>query len=275
MLHAYASHPCVPQPKRWFYMQIEKWLDHFTDHYVAGSDSIRQYGIDHRIMHPNKITRIYNALRQERVNKHYDRSTSRAALGIPSNALVAGAIARLEPQKGLMYFVRAMPLVLQSVPHAHFAIAGDGPLLTTLQDHVRQLGISSRVHFVGWQNDIGMVLSALDAMVLPSLWEAFGIVSLESMAMRVPVIASNVDGIPEVVRDGETGLLVPARDTWALAQAIIALLTDSSRAYAMGCRGREWVLERFTVSSMVAHHALLYQNLVEGSRRKDGSGIKG
>jgi glycosyltransferase involved in cell wall biosynthesis len=262
MIHAYAGHEQVPPLKRGLYLMIEKWLDGYTDHYVAGSDYIRTYGIDHGIMRPDKITRIYYALRQEHISITGDPVAYRARLGIPDSSPVAGAVARLERQKGLIYFVQAMPTILQHVPDAHFVIAGDGPLREVLRAEAEQLGVSSRVHFTEWVSKVGQVLSVLNILVTPSLWEAFGIVNLEAMACGVPVVASRVDGIPEVIRDGETGLLVPPADPAGLAQAIIDLLRDQERAHQMGECGREWVARQFSVFAMVKSHEQLYQKLL-------------
>jgi glycosyltransferase involved in cell wall biosynthesis len=261
MIHAYAGHERVPPLKRKLYLMIEKWLDRYTDHYVAGSDYIRAYGIDHGIMHPDKITRIYYALRQDHIAVTGDPVTYRARLGIPASSPVAGAIARLELQKGLVYFIQAVPIVLQQVPDAHFIISGDGPLHKVLCTEAEQQGVSSRVHFTGWESEVGRVLSVLNIMVTPSLWEAFGIVNLEAMACGVSVVASRINGIPEVVRDRETGLLVPPADPATLAQAIIDLMRDQERAHKMGECGREWVARQFSVSAMVKSHDQLYQRL--------------
>jgi glycosyltransferase involved in cell wall biosynthesis len=261
MIHAYAGHERVPPLKRKLYLLVEKWLDRYTDHYVAGSDYIRAYGINHGIMRPDKITRIYYALRQKHISVTGDPITYRAKLGIPDSSPVAGTIARLELQKGLVYFIQAMPTVLQHAPDAHFIISGDGPLREALGIEAKQQGVSSRVHFTGWENEIGRVLSVLNVMVTPSLWEAFGIVNLEAMAYGVPVVASRIDGIPEVIRDGETGLLVSPADPGKLAQAIIDLMRDQERAHKMGECGREWVAQQFSVSAMVKSHEQLYQRL--------------
>jgi glycosyltransferase involved in cell wall biosynthesis len=261
MIHAYAGHEQVPPLKRRLYLTIERWLDRYTDHYVAGSDYIRAYGIDNGIMRPDKITRIYYALRQDHISIAGDPVNYRARLGIPNSGPVAGAIARFELQKGLVYFIRAMPMVLQQVPDAHFIISGDGPLRETLYTEAEQQGVSSRVHFTGWESEVGRVLSVLNIMVTPSLWEAFGIVNLEAMACGVPIVASRINGIPEVVRDRETGLLVPPADPAKLAQAIIDLMRDQERAHKMGKCGREWVARQFSVSTMVESHDQLYQSL--------------
>ncbi|CAG0935230.1 glycogen synthase [Thermoflexales bacterium] len=262
MIHAYAGHEQVPQPKRRLYLAIEKWLDRYTDHYVAGSDYIRAYGINNGIMCPDKITRIYYALRREHISVIDDSMAYRTRLGIPNSSPVAGAIARLELQKGLVYFIQAMPVVLQQVPDAHFIISGDGPLREALCTEAEQQGVSSRVHFTGWESEVGRVLSVLNIMVTPSLWEAFGIVNLEAMACGVPIVASRVNGIPEVVRDNETGLLVPPADPAKLAQAIIDLMNDQERRHQMGAYGQEWAARHFSVSTMVKSHEQLYQALV-------------
>lgn len=262
MIHAYAGHERIPQPKRKAYLMIERWLDRYTTHYVAGSDYIRTYGIDQSIMRPDKITRIYYALRQDHILPKNDPAAYRAKLGIPENSPVVGAVARLEPQKGLLYFIQAMPTVLQHIPAVHFVISGDGPLREALYAAAEQQGVSSCVHFTGWESEVGQVLSSLNIMVTPSLWEAFGIVNLEAMAYGIPVVASRVGGIPEVVCDGKTGLLVPSADSGKLAQAIVDLMSNQERAHQMGAYGREWAAQHFSASTMLKGHEQLYRTLL-------------
>jgi|YNPMSStandDraft_1061717.scaffolds.fasta_scaffold01204_7 glycosyltransferase involved in cell wall biosynthesis len=265
MIHAYACHPYVRQPKRWLYRQVERWLDRFTDHYIAGSDYIRAYGIANRIMPPEKITRIYYAFRHERLKDSPNRNVARRDLGLPVDAPVAGVIARLERQKGVIFFIRALPKVLQQIPKAHFIIAGDGPLRSMLYEEAARLNILSHLHFLGWREDVGRVLASLDVTVLPSLWEAFGIISVESMAMGVPVIASRVGGIPEVVRDGETGLLVSPENSDELGRAIISLLADPAYAQRLGLQGIQWVSTQFSLTNMVQAHQRIYYDLLSNS----------
>jgi glycosyltransferase involved in cell wall biosynthesis len=125
------------------------------------------------------------------------------------------------------------------------------------------LGISERVHFLGWREDAGALMAQLEIFVAPSLWEGFGLVFLEAMAQACPVIASRVSSIPEVVEDGVTGLLVPPNDAASLAEAIQSLLDDPSRAQAMGTAGRARLQTHFSEQKMIEQTAALYRNVIQ------------
>ena len=150
----------------------------------------------------------------------------RRELGIPPDAPLIGVVARLEPEKGHRFLVEAMPSVLRAVPDARLAIVGEGSQAVALADLTESLGLGDRVVLTGRREDVSAVTADLTVAVLPSLREAQGISILEAMARRVPVVASAVGGIPEVITSGTDGLLVPPGDPSALADAIVTLLRD-------------------------------------------------
>src|SRR5207245_5478451 len=133
----------------------------------------------------------------------------------------------------------ALPAILRSFPNLHYVIVGSGEPAyeRTLQGVVSRLGLENRVHFMGFQNVVYPYLAALNLYVHPALMEGFGIAVLEAMAMRKPVVATTTGGLPEIVQDGQTGLLVPPGEPNVLAQAIVSLLLDSTRRVAMGRSG--------------------------------------
>ncbi len=189
------------------------------------------------------------------------RAALRAALGLPADALLVGSVCRLVEQKGLLYGMRGFAAVAGEIPGAHYVIAGDGPLRPALEAEARALDVSERVHFLGWRDDAHAVFAALDVFLAPSLWEGFGLVFLEAMAHRLPVISTTVSAIPEIVVDGETGWLVPPRDTDALAGALRAALTDPAARQARGANGRARLEAEFTVEAMVERTLAVYRNV--------------
>ncbi len=189
------------------------------------------------------------------------RAALRAALGLPAEALLVGSVCRLVEQKGLVYGLRGFAAVAGEIPGAHYVIAGDGPLRSALEAEARALGVSERVHFLGWRDDAHAVFAALDVFLAPSLWEGFGLVFLEAMAHRLPVISTTVSAIPETVVDGETGWLVPPRDADALAGALRAALTDPVARRARGANGRARLEAEFTVEAMVERTLAVYRSL--------------
>ena len=140
-------------------------------------------------------------------------------------------------------------------------IAGDGPLREALEAETRALDLSSRVHFLGWRDDPHALIAALDVLLAPSLWEGFGLVFLEAMALNVPIIATRVSAIPEVVIDGETGWLVPPRDADALAATLLDALTHPDARRKWGANGRCRLETQFTAETMVERTLAVYRGL--------------
>ena len=156
-----------------------------------------------------------------------------------------------------------MPLLLERVPRAHAVIAGSGDLEEYLRDLALEVGVADRVHVLGPRRDVPALMHAIDVFAMPSIWEGFGLVLLEAMAAGRPIVASRVATIPEVVVDGETGVLVPPGDPLALAEALAGLAREPERAQAFGKAGRERLRTRFSIEKMVGDTELLYRELVE------------
>jgi glycosyltransferase involved in cell wall biosynthesis len=201
----------------------------------------------------------------------YDRTEACCTLiedyGLEPGAQIVGVVGRLEPEKGHPTLIDAWPRVLESVPDAYLLIVGEGSRREALEHQVAELGIGSRVIFTGRRDDVPAVTAALDVAVLPSYREAQGLTILEAMALSRPVVASNVGGIPEMVEDGRTGLLVPPHDPQALATAIIRLLVDHPLADMLARAGHDLVHERFCLEKMVRSIEDLYDEGAATIRR--------
>lgn len=181
----------------------------------------------------------------------------RGELGLSDHPVI-GTIGNLYSVKGHRYLLEAAALVTEAIPNATFLIVGRGSLLSELQQTARSLGIERRVLFLGYRQDIPTLLQAMDVFVLPSLSEGLPLSLLEAMAAEKPVVATDVGGIPEVIDDGETGLLVASGDAEALAQRILSLLTNAPLARRLGWDARLRVEQRFSISSMVRAYEKLY-----------------
>ncbi|HEX5038602.1 MAG TPA: glycosyltransferase family 4 protein, partial [Candidatus Limnocylindria bacterium] len=182
----------------------------------------------------------------------------RSEFGVPSGAPLLGVVARLEPEKGHRYLIGAMPSILRAAPEARLAVVGEGSEASALADLAASLGVGDRVLFTGRRDDVSALTGDLTVAVLPSLREAQGISILEAMARRVPVVASAVGGIPEVITSGTDGLLVPPGDAAALADAITALLTDDELRERIGAAGYRTVVERYSIDAQVRRTELVY-----------------
>jgi glycosyltransferase involved in cell wall biosynthesis len=210
---------------------------------------------------PSKTVVIYNGVDEERFSHFNNVSTARVELGIESNDPVLGSVSSLTPHKGHIYMFQAAPKILESFPSTKFLFVGDGNLREELEGQVKILNISSNVIFTGIRKNIPELLNLMDIFVLPSSSrEGLGISIIEAMAVEKPVVATNIGGIPEVVQDGKTGILVPPQNSEALAGAIIELLNDSGKAEKMGRMGRLRIKDAFTTQRMISEIENLYRH---------------
>lgn len=187
------------------------------------------------------------------------RTETRQMLRLPIDVPVALCVSRLSPEKDVGTFLEACALTVATIPDARFLVAGDGPQMPALGQRLAFLHLEERAALLGARDDVPRLLSASDLFCLTSREEGLGIAPLEAMACGLPVVATRVGGIPEVVQDGVTGLLVPPADPAAFAAAMAALLTDPARARAFGEAGRARVLSHFAEKAMVAATRAVYE----------------
>jgi len=216
------------------------------------------------------ISLIYNGVDLQRYNHQQPCCTLHEEYGIDADAPIVGVVARLEPEKGHRTLLDAWPLVLAAVPNAWLLVVGEGSERDSLEAQADILGISGRVVFTGRREDVPAVTAALDISVLPSYREAQGLSVLEAMALSRPVVASAVGGIPEMIEDGVSGLLVPSHDCDALAAAIVRLLTDHPLADTIARRGHDLVHERFCIELMVQAVSDAYDEAALRIRQSEG-----
>ena len=186
----------------------------------------------------------------------------RAELGLSEEVRLVGMVARLARQKGIGDFIRAARGVLDSYPSAAFVLAGDGPLMEEARELRAELGLEAHLHLVGQVEWARELIQALDVLVISSLSEGSSVVAMEAMALGKPVVATAVGGVPEVVADGQTGILVQPGDPAGLAAAVVELLSDPARAEEMGERGRQRAAAHFDIAEMLARTKAVYADLV-------------
>lgn len=184
---------------------------------------------------------------------------------LPAGEPVIGAVKALVPTKGFSYLLDAMPKVLERHPRARLLLVGDGPERAKLERQARDLGIADRVEFAGEaaHDQVHSYLARMDVFVQPSLTESFGVSALEASATALPVVASDVEGGREIVRDGETGILVPPGESESLAHALLRLLDQPDLRAAMGTAGRHFVEQRYNWPENAARMEALYREVVE------------
>jgi glycosyltransferase involved in cell wall biosynthesis len=243
-------------------------IDRLVDRIIVVSEDNRAQQLVHTGRKPSKVVTIYNGIPIQEWQPRPPEvvAAQKRELGLDNAAPIIGTTGRLVEQKGLPYFLRMAALLLPDFPAAKFVIVGDGPLRDEFVALARDLGLADRVVFTGFRTDVPDLMSVFDLFVLASVYEPFGLVLVQAMALQKPIVATRVGGIPEVVADGETGLLVPPRQPAALAEAAARLLRDEALARRMGQAGRERVLARFTAEAMARKTMALYEELLARKR---------
>lgn len=242
------------------FVWIERAAAKFTDRIVTLTERGRREHVEFKIGPLEKFIAIPSGIdiHPARFSEE-DTRQLRGQWIIPSERFIFGTVARLDPIKGIPYLVQAMAEVVKAKPDSQLLIVGDGEQKQELQASCERLGIKYHVTFTGHQNNVGRFMEMMDVFVLPSLNEGMGRVLLDAMVLSKAVIASNVGGIPDVVDDGKTGLLVPAKDPQALAQAMLRLRNDAALTAEFGRQGHKKVTEGFSLDSMVQKIAGLYE----------------
>lgn len=252
--------------KRPHHALAERLLMAGTDRVVVSAESVRDFYIRQVHADPAKVDVIYNAVDFAQAQPTVEREAMRASLGLPAGRRVAGVIARLHEQKGHRVLFEALA-GQPSLRDVHLIVIGDGALRAELERDVVNRGLAGRVHFLGARRDLGNLLAAMDVFVLPSLWEGLPLSLVLAMGAGLPVVSTLVAGIPEVVADGQTGLLVPPGNTAALGAALARVFADPDASAAMARRGRESVLPRFGADRYVESVVSLYDRLLESRAR--------
>jgi glycosyltransferase involved in cell wall biosynthesis len=209
----------------------------------------------------DKLVCVPSAVDARRFTQPLTHAALCAALGVPVDSVVIGVVAQLIERKGHIYLVQALPSILAAVPQARVVYFGRGPLAASLRAEAERIGVAEHVVEAGFRADLEQLLGALDAVVHPATAEGLGVALLEAAAAGRPIVASDAGGIPEVVRDGITGLLVPPRDPAALAGAVVRVLKDPALAQRLGAAARAHVAAHYSVAAMTAGNLAVYRAL--------------
>ncbi|MEX2027010.1 MAG: glycosyltransferase family 4 protein, partial [Pirellulaceae bacterium] len=206
---------------------------------------------------------VYNGV-DAALFRQADGSRLREQLGIPPTAVVIGMTGRMEPEKGPLVLARAAAQLAAEFPNVYWLFVGAGSQEQSLRALLHDTGLSQRARVLGFRSDIPELTAAYDIAMVPSLFqEPFGLVVAEAMAAGKPVVASRVGGIPEIVTDGDTGVLVPAGDPAEIARAVALLLRSPDKQRQMGFAGQRRVEQLFTRSRMIGHYLRIYEQLLE------------
>ncbi|MEG6566170.1 glycosyltransferase family 4 protein [Thermoanaerobacterium saccharolyticum] len=256
-VHNFPNYNNMNKVKKYFYLTINKRLNKKTDAVIAVSYALKKAVADEENIPSDKVHVVYNCIDAPQFIK--EPLKLREKYGIASDTLIIGCVARLIPSKGVQDLIEALDILRGKVKVFVF-IAGDGPYIEHLKDMARDLKLDN-VEFLGFIEDIFNFLSSIDIFVLPSHIEGFGISVAEAMVLGIPVIATDVGGIPEIVRNDENGIIVKSEAPNDLANAIEILVLNEDLRNKFSKKGKEYILSNFSKEKMINELELLYDEL--------------
>ncbi len=244
----------------WVDRRIAAWADAT----IAVSEAAKNYLVTEKRLEPDTITVIPNGRSTAgcRLEPAYAERLL-AELGVAKGSPILGVFARLEEQKGHRFLLEALSAVKARVGAVTVLLVGEGVLRLSLEKRAAELGLAESVVFTGFRKDAVQLMSLCDLVVLPSLYEGMPLVPIEAAALGKAVVATSVDGTPEVIVDKVTGVLVPPRDSAALAEGIIQLILDPGLRHALGERARVRARELFSQERHLRDSAACYERLLE------------
>lgn len=249
---------------QWIADRLLKWAN---DYVIAVSEAVKDSGTNVRVFDPNKIIVIPNAISTGHL-KHLDPkecSKLKKHWELKEEYQIVGTITRLHDVKGNDILLRAAKIVLQTLPNTHFVIVGDGPLLEELLNIAKNLNIENSVFFTGYQEDVAGFLSIFDIKVISSNTEGFSFTRLEAMIMGKAVIATDVDGLKEILKHGENGLLVPPQNPEVMAEKIIYLLQNEQERKRLGANAFD-ESQKFTMDAHMKMREAVYEKAIVRSK---------
>jgi len=249
-----------------FFLLVERLLSRITDQVITLTPMEARDHLTLKVLTADKISIIHSGVELNRYHTTTrKRQKKKKEIGISPDALVVGFVGWLIPIKGVIYLVKAMAEVVQRHPNSLLLLVGQGDERgeeeIKIREKVESLGLEDRVRFLGWRSDVDAIMGCFDIFILPSLNEGMGRVLVEAMAAGLPIVASRVGGIPDLVTHGENGLLVPPADAGALERAISDLLSDKAKRKRMGETGKR-ICRPYNVEAMVEKIDNLYSRLL-------------
>ncbi|MBI4611288.1 MAG: glycosyltransferase family 4 protein [Candidatus Rokubacteria bacterium] len=247
------------------FILLERWAATFTDRIIGLTEQEIRDHLALKIGKPGQFVSIPSGVDIERFGTESLRSRRsgiRASLGVPDDAFLIGSVGRLEPVKGHIHLLEAFVRLAPRFPALSLALVGDGELTAALRSLAQRWGVADRVLFLGWRDDPSVLLHAFDLFVLPSLNEGMGRALVEAMAAGLPIVASRTGGIPDILGDGEAGLLVEAGSAAALVRGIEVLLLDPALRLRLASAGSKRAAG-YSVGVMLERIEDLYRGLLD------------
>jgi glycosyltransferase involved in cell wall biosynthesis len=271
ILHEHANHGDTP----WFQKVADRVLAPHTDLAIAVSASTAEFTVRARLMPAERTKVVYLGAPLEefaRERRADEIAAARSALGIAPGTIAVGTITRLMPSKGNEYLVAAVPALVRRHPRARVFIVGEGELQGALEEQAGRLALGDRLVFCGFQRDVAAALSALDVVVFPSLWEGTPLTVFEALAMGKPIVATDADGLLDVLTHGADALVVPKRDAARLAEAVCTVIDQPLVATRLAAGARQ-TGTHYDIGAFVRKMERLYDLLQQTSRATRRAGV--
>lgn len=257
--------PDYPRRKRMIYNRL---VLRRGDRVIGVGETVRRALIENEGIAPPRVSVIYNGIDLAAFEtKNADRAAARREIGVGPDDFVIAQVARLDYLKDHATAVRTIARTAEQNRQARLVVVGDGPLRGEIEEQIARAGAGEFIRMLGLRRDVGRILAVADAFLLTSISEGIPLTVIEAMAAGLPVVSTAVGGVPEVIVEGETGLLSPAGDDQALAQALLALSADGELRARMGEAGRRRAREIFSEEQMHAGYRECYNGMLQACRR--------
>ena len=259
--HGWAFNMRCSAKKKAMYTAIEKIAAPFCDKIICISDAEKQSALEKKICREDKLQVIFNGVDIDAYENGVRGAVKRRDLNIPEDAFVVGMVGRMSPQKAPDVFIKMAKKVKDSVPNAHFIIVGNGNQEAEIRKYAEDNGFSDSLHITGWVDNPMSYVELFDVACLLSRWEGFGLALPEYMMAGKPIVASNVDAIPNIIRDGENGLLVKVDDAVGASEAVLRIYQEDGLKDRLVAQGMEDVHNRFNARRVSEEHGKLFDRM--------------
>lgn len=259
-VHGWGLQQGMSRWTRMLYLSLERLSARFSNRMIAVSRPDIQKGLAHRIGREDKFTLIYNGIDLEKFRQPVNEKRVREELGLDPECKLVGMIGRLDEQKNPLDFIRAAAIVTRSYSNVQFLIVGDGLLRPECERLINELNLTQKLFLLGYRNDVARILPILTITAMSSLWEGLPIACQEAMSAGKPIVANDVDGVGDVVTNGETGFLVTPHQPSEMAERILYLLNNETLCKKMGIAAQQRS-QYFSVQRMVGQIESLYKEL--------------
>ena len=261
--HGWAFNMQCSAKKKAMYAVIEKMAAPFCDKIICISDAEKRSALDRKICKENKLKVIFNGVDIEAYENEIHGLIKRKDLNIPKDAFVVGMVGRMSRQKAPDIFIRAAKLIKQTILNAHFIMVGGGEMENEIKGYAEKNGLENCLHIVGWVNNPLNYVELFDVACLLSRWEGFGLVLPEYMMVGKPIVASKVDAIPDIITDGENGLLIEMDDAVGASAAVLKIYSSDNLKSKLISVGLETVYKKFNVRRMTKETEKLFEEVIK------------